>query len=96
VDSRLDSPIGQSPIKQLTETRRRLLQLLFNIMLLENKYAVISGAATKNGIGYATARRLAEHGATVAILDLERNSPQKKSFVTGATIDVNGGMYIRA
>jgi NADP-dependent 3-hydroxy acid dehydrogenase YdfG len=57
---------------------------------------VISGAAAENGIGYATARRLAEHGATVAILDLERNSPRKKSFVNGATIDVNGGMYIQA
>jgi short-subunit dehydrogenase len=63
-------------------------------MLLENKYAVISGAAAEDGIGYATAGRLAKHGATVAIL--ERKSPQKKSFVTGATIDVNGGIYIRA
>jgi NAD(P)-dependent dehydrogenase (short-subunit alcohol dehydrogenase family) len=43
-------------------------------MLLKNKYAVISGATTEHGIGYATARR----------------------FVTGATIDVNGAMYIRA
>jgi NAD(P)-dependent dehydrogenase (short-subunit alcohol dehydrogenase family) len=69
-------------------------------MLLENKYAVISGAATENGIGYATARRFAEHRARVAILDLERNSPRKKAAIlgenTGTTIDVNGGMYIRA
>jgi NAD(P)-dependent dehydrogenase (short-subunit alcohol dehydrogenase family) len=48
-------------------------------MLLKNKYAVISGAATENGIGYATARLFAEHGATVALLDLERNFPQKKA-----------------
>jgi NAD(P)-dependent dehydrogenase (short-subunit alcohol dehydrogenase family) len=48
-------------------------------MLLKNKYAVISGAATENGIGYATARLFAEHGATVALLDLERNFLQKKA-----------------
>jgi NAD(P)-dependent dehydrogenase (short-subunit alcohol dehydrogenase family) len=47
-------------------------------MLLLNKFAVISGAATENGIGYATARLFAEHGATVAFLHLERNAPQKE------------------
>jgi NAD(P)-dependent dehydrogenase (short-subunit alcohol dehydrogenase family) len=47
-------------------------------MLLLNKFAVISDAATENGIGYATARLFAEHGATVAFLDLERNAPQKE------------------
>ena len=52
-------------------------------MLLENKFAVISGAATENGIGYATARVFAEHGATVAVLDLERNAPQKKAATLG-------------
>jgi NAD(P)-dependent dehydrogenase (short-subunit alcohol dehydrogenase family) len=31
-------------------------------MLLKDKFAVISGAATENGIGYATARVFAEHG----------------------------------
>ena len=52
-------------------------------MLLENKFAVISGAASENGIGYATARVFAEHGATVAVLDLERNAPQKKAATLG-------------
>jgi NAD(P)-dependent dehydrogenase (short-subunit alcohol dehydrogenase family) len=52
-------------------------------MLLKNKYAVISGAASENGIGYATARLFAEHGATVALLDLEQNSPQKKAAILG-------------
>jgi NAD(P)-dependent dehydrogenase (short-subunit alcohol dehydrogenase family) len=51
--------------------------------LLEDKFAVISGAATENGIGYATARVFAEHGATVALLDLERNDPQKKAAALG-------------
>ena len=52
-------------------------------MLLKDKFAVISGAATENGIGYATARVFAEHGATVALLDLERNDPQKKAAALG-------------
>lgn len=40
-------------------------------MLLQGKTAVISGAASKRGIGLATARKFAEHGAKVAILDLD-------------------------
>ncbi len=39
-------------------------------MLLEGKVAVISGAASPRGIGLATARLFAAHGARVAILDL--------------------------
>ena len=41
-------------------------------MLLEGKVAVISGAASPRGIGMATARLFAEHGAKVAILDLDQ------------------------
>lgn len=40
-------------------------------MLLANKTAVISGAASPRGIGLATARLFARHGARVAILDLD-------------------------
>lgn len=40
-------------------------------MLLDGKTAVISGAASPRGIGLATARLFAEHGARIAILDLE-------------------------
>lgn len=40
-------------------------------MLLAHKTAVISGAASACGIGRATARLFAEHGARVAILDLD-------------------------
>jgi NAD(P)-dependent dehydrogenase (short-subunit alcohol dehydrogenase family) len=40
-------------------------------MLLKEKIAVISGAAGPRGIGMATARLFAEHGAKVAILDLD-------------------------
>jgi NAD(P)-dependent dehydrogenase (short-subunit alcohol dehydrogenase family) len=37
-------------------------------MLLEDRVAVISGAATAKGIGMATAQLFAEHGARVAVL----------------------------
>ena len=40
-------------------------------MLLNGKTAVISGAASPRGIGLATARLFAQHGARVAILDLD-------------------------
>ncbi len=41
-------------------------------MLLNGKVAVISGAASLRGIGLATARLFAEHGARIAILDLDQ------------------------
>lgn len=41
--------------------------------LLEGRVAVITGAARKRGIGLATARLFAEHGARVALLDLDEN-----------------------
>jgi NAD(P)-dependent dehydrogenase (short-subunit alcohol dehydrogenase family) len=40
-------------------------------MLLADKAAVISGAASARGIGRATAKLFAEHGARVAVLDLD-------------------------
>jgi NAD(P)-dependent dehydrogenase (short-subunit alcohol dehydrogenase family) len=40
-------------------------------MLLDGKVAVISGAANPRGIGLATARLFAQHGAKVVILDLD-------------------------
>ncbi len=40
-------------------------------MLIKGQIAVITGAASKRGLGLATARLFAEHGAKVAILDLD-------------------------
>ncbi|GLH77130.1 oxidoreductase [Bradyrhizobium sp. SSBR45G] len=40
-------------------------------MLLSGKTAIISGAASRRGIGLATARRFAAEGARVAILDID-------------------------
>lgn len=44
-------------------------------MLLKDKVAVITGGAGLNGLGYATARQMAAHGAQVAILDLASAEP---------------------
>ena len=45
-------------------------------MLLGSKVAVISGAAGVRGIGFATARLFAEHGARIAIVDLNESAAQ--------------------
>ena len=39
--------------------------------LLEGRFAAITGAASPRGLGKATAQLFADHGATVAILDLD-------------------------
>lgn len=43
-------------------------------MLLKGKTVVITGGASARGIGLATGRLCAEHGARVALLDLETDS----------------------
>lgn len=52
-------------------------------MLLQNKTAVISGAASPRGIGFATARIFAQHGARVAILDLDEAGAQRAAQELG-------------
>ena len=44
-------------------------------MLLKDQVAIITGGAGLNGLGFATARLMAEQGAKVAILDLEAADP---------------------
>ena len=44
-------------------------------MLLKDKVAVITGGAGINGLGFATARQMAAHGARVVIMDLARTEP---------------------
>ncbi|TRW95729.1 SDR family oxidoreductase [Paracoccus sp. M683] len=45
--------------------------------LLDGKYVIVTGAASPRGLGKATAQLFADHGATVAILDL--NADQAKA-----------------
>ncbi|HDS9255946.1 TPA: SDR family NAD(P)-dependent oxidoreductase, partial [Klebsiella pneumoniae subsp. pneumoniae] len=39
-------------------------------MLLKDKVAIITGAASARGLGFATAKLFAENGAKVVIIDL--------------------------
>jgi NAD(P)-dependent dehydrogenase (short-subunit alcohol dehydrogenase family) len=52
-------------------------------MLLKDKVAIITGGAGLNGLGYATAKRMAAEGARVAILDLARAEPQAAAAKLG-------------
>jgi NAD(P)-dependent dehydrogenase (short-subunit alcohol dehydrogenase family) len=44
-------------------------------MLLSNRVALVTGGAGLNGLGFATARMMAAHGARVVILDLDKADP---------------------
>jgi NAD(P)-dependent dehydrogenase (short-subunit alcohol dehydrogenase family) len=52
-------------------------------MLLAGKTAAISGAASARGIGLATARLFAQHGARVAILDLDEAGARRAAQELG-------------
>ena len=52
-------------------------------MLLRGKTAVISGAASRRGIGLATAKLFAAQGARVAILDLDLSAAHEAATLLG-------------
>lgn len=52
--------------------------------LLAGKHAVVTGAASLRGLGRATARLFAEHGATIAILDLDAAAAEAAAADIGA------------
>tara|TARA_R110000751_G_scaffold305026_1_gene421018 strand:+ start:8051 stop:8803 length:753 start_codon:yes stop_codon:yes gene_type:complete len=51
--------------------------------LLENKYVIVTGAASARGLGKSTAQLCAEHGATVAILDLDASTAEAAAAELG-------------
>ncbi|MFJ4346288.1 SDR family NAD(P)-dependent oxidoreductase [Pseudomonas sp. NPDC089401] len=53
-------------------------------MLLEGKFAIVTGAASARGIGRATAQAFAAHGAKVAILDLDLQAARDAAAQLGA------------
>jgi len=60
-------------VSSVLSTNINLLEI--NFMLLKDKVAVITGGAGINGLGFATARLMASHGARVVVLDLEQANP---------------------
>lgn len=52
--------------------------------LLNESFAIVTGAASPRGLGKATARLFAEHGATVAILDLDGNQAEAAARELGS------------
>ncbi|MHA6346323.1 SDR family NAD(P)-dependent oxidoreductase [Roseivivax sp. CAU 1761] len=52
--------------------------------LLQDKYAIVTGAASARGLGKATAQMFAEHGARVAILDLDGGAAEAAAADLGA------------
>ncbi|HCK1672258.1 TPA: SDR family NAD(P)-dependent oxidoreductase, partial [Escherichia coli] len=45
-------------------------------MLLKNKVAIVTGAASVRGLGFATAKLFAENGAKVVIIDLNKEASE--------------------
>lgn len=60
-------------------------------MLLSGKSCLVTGAATRTGIGFATARLFAENGGKVAIVDLDED----KSAEAAAALPGNGHCGLR-
>jgi NAD(P)-dependent dehydrogenase (short-subunit alcohol dehydrogenase family) len=54
----------------------------YNLLLLENKVCVITGAASLRSIGYATAELFAAHGAKLVLLDVMMNDKIAENLAT--------------
>ncbi|MEX2986725.1 SDR family NAD(P)-dependent oxidoreductase [Serratia fonticola] len=52
-------------------------------MLLKNKVAIVTGAASLRGLGFATAKLFAENGARVVIIDLDAEASKKAAAMLG-------------
>ena len=52
--------------------------------LLEGQVAIVTGAASPRGLGKATAKLFAEHGARVVILDLDADAAEAAAADIGA------------
>lgn len=53
------------------------------MLLLQNKVALITGGAGLNGLGFASAKMMAAHGACVAIMDLAQADPAQAAALIG-------------
>ena len=51
--------------------------------MLDGYGAIVTGAARRNGLGFAMARMFAEHGAHCALLDLESEEPEAAAEALG-------------
>jgi NAD(P)-dependent dehydrogenase (short-subunit alcohol dehydrogenase family) len=60
------------------------------VMLLAGKTAVITGASGQRGIGLATAKLFAQHGARVAVLDLD----ETECLQASRALDLQSGPHI--
>jgi meso-butanediol dehydrogenase / (S,S)-butanediol dehydrogenase / diacetyl reductase len=58
--------------------------------VLSGKVALVTGAGRRSGIGYAIARRLAEHGARVVVSDLCRRAVHDAAFEQAAWDELRG------
>ena len=53
-------------------------------MLLKDRVALITGGAGPNGLGFATAKLMAFHGAKVVVMDLAQAEPSRAAAELGA------------
>ncbi|MCW1967016.1 MAG: SDR family oxidoreductase [Anaerolineae bacterium] len=66
-------------------------------MLLKDKIAIITGGAGLNGLGFASAKMMAAHGARVAIMDLAQADPTHAAALIGPDhLGVNGNVTKKA